>query len=47
MYCFICFYSRCILGFNLAIPIAVIIQSSYVLYELIKNKTLILENAEE
>lgn len=34
-------------GLTLIIPIAVIIQSSYVLYELIKNKTLILENAEE
>lgn len=33
-------------GWTLIIPIAVIIQSSYVLYELVKNKTLILGNPE-
>ena len=33
-------------GITLAIPIAIIIQSSYILYELVKNKTLILGNPE-
>lgn len=33
-------------GWTLIVPIAVIIQSSYVLYELVKNKTLILGNPE-
>ena len=33
-------------GWTLIIPIAIIIQSSYILYELVKNKTLILGNPE-
>lgn len=33
-------------GWTLIIPIAIIIQSSYILYGLVKNKTLILGNPE-